>query len=45
MFRYLTQAGIVPLTGTQSATHMREDLSIFEFELDDAERAAIDALL
>ena len=45
LFRYLTQAGIVPLTGTQSATHMREDLSIFEFELDDAERAAIDALL
>lgn len=28
-FRYLTQIGIVPLTGTTSATHMLEDLSIF----------------
>jgi len=32
-FRYLTQAGIVPLTGTTSETHMREDLAIFDFEL------------
>ena len=33
LYRYLTQSGIVPLTGTQSSTHMREDLAIFEFEL------------
>jgi diketogulonate reductase-like aldo/keto reductase len=32
-FRYLTQSGIVPLTGTSSEHHMREDLSIFDFEL------------
>jgi diketogulonate reductase-like aldo/keto reductase len=33
VFRYLTQTAVVPLTGTRSETHMREDLSIFEFEL------------
>ena len=32
-FRYLSQSGIVPLTGTCSEQHMREDLSIFNFEL------------
>ena len=42
LFRYLTQTGVVPLTGTRSETHMREDLSIFEFELTDAERRAMD---
>jgi diketogulonate reductase-like aldo/keto reductase len=44
LFRYLTQNGVVPLTGTRSPTHMREDLSIFEFALEAAERAAMDAL-
>jgi diketogulonate reductase-like aldo/keto reductase len=42
LFRYLTQTGVVPLTGTRSETHMREDLSISEFELTDAERRAMD---
>jgi diketogulonate reductase-like aldo/keto reductase len=32
-FRYLSLSGIVPLTGTTSEQHMREDLSIFDFEL------------
>ena len=32
-FRYLRHIGIVPLTGTCSEQHMREDLSIFDFEL------------
>ena len=32
-FRYLSQFGMVPLTGTSSELHMREDLSIFDFEL------------
>src|SRR5690606_1080198 len=45
LFRYLTQEGVVPLTGTQSETHMREDLAIFEFELRDDERRAITARL
>lgn len=44
-FRYLTQIGIVPLTGTTTETHMREDLAIFEFKLDESECAAIEALL
>jgi len=44
LFRYLTQVGVVPLTGTRSRAHMREDLSIFEFELSEPERAAMDAL-
>jgi diketogulonate reductase-like aldo/keto reductase len=45
LFRYLTQIRIVPLTGTQSETHMRDDLAIFDFELTHEERAAIEALL
>jgi len=32
-FRYLSHSGIVPLTGTTSEQHMKEDLGIFEFEL------------
>jgi diketogulonate reductase-like aldo/keto reductase len=44
LFRYLTQNDIVPLTGTRSEVHMREDLAIFEFDLADSEREAIDAL-
>ena len=44
-FRYLTQIGIVPLTGTASATHMKEDLSIFDFQLNSEECASIEALL
>jgi diketogulonate reductase-like aldo/keto reductase len=45
LFRYLTQAGVVPLSGTRSAAHMREDLAIFDFSLNEPERAAIDRLL
>lgn len=44
-FRYLTQRGVVPLTGTKSESHMREDLSIFDLELTGAELASIDGLL
>ena len=32
-FRFLSQIGIVPLTGTCTEQHMMEDLSIFDFEL------------
>jgi diketogulonate reductase-like aldo/keto reductase len=45
LFRYLTQLGIVPLTGTTSAKHMQEDLAIFEFDLNDEERQSVDLLL
>jgi len=44
LFRVLTEEGIVPLTGTRSETHMREDLAIGEFELSEVERAAVAAL-
>ncbi|MEQ1546489.1 aldo/keto reductase [Methyloglobulus sp.] len=44
-FRYLSQIGIVPLTGTTSSIHMQEDLSIFEFELNYEDCAAIESLL
>jgi len=44
LFRYLTQNDIVPLTGTRSETHMRGDLAIFDFELSDEDREAIDLL-
>jgi diketogulonate reductase-like aldo/keto reductase len=44
-FRYLSYEGIVPLTGTQSRDHMREDLACFDLELSAAERAEIAALL
>lgn len=45
LFRFLTQIGITPLTGTTSQTHMMEDLAIFEFELNNEEVAAIESLL
>jgi diketogulonate reductase-like aldo/keto reductase len=45
LFRYLTQRDVVPLTGTRSEAHMREDLAIFEFALEDHELEAMDALL
>jgi Aldo/keto reductase family len=44
LFRYLTQNDIVPLTGTRSEAHMRQDLAIFEFELAELEREALDRL-
>ena len=37
--------GVVPLTGTGSETHMREDLAIFEFELADSEQEAMERLV
>ena len=45
LFRYLTQSGVVPLTGTRSPRHMREDLDIFTFELTSTELKAVTALL
>ena len=45
LFRYLSQQAVVPLTGTSSEVHMREDLAIFEFELSEAECTTIEDLL
>jgi len=44
-FRFLTQIGIISLTGTTSEQHMREDLAIFDFELTTEECDSIDRLL
>ncbi len=44
-FRYLSQSGIVPLTGTCSEQHMREDLSIFDFELSSDDLKNVSRLL
>jgi diketogulonate reductase-like aldo/keto reductase len=45
LFRYLTQIGVVPLTGTRSERHMIEDLAIFDFELTDSQLRAIEQIL
>lgn len=44
-FRYLTQNDVVPLTGTSTEAHMREDLEIFDFELTQDELDRVTALL
>jgi diketogulonate reductase-like aldo/keto reductase len=44
LFRYLTQIDAVPLTGTSSEPHMRQDLAIFEFQLTAAEIAQLTTL-
>jgi diketogulonate reductase-like aldo/keto reductase len=45
LFRYLSQQGVVPLTGTRSQQHMHEDLAIFEFDLDGAECENVSSLI
>lgn len=45
LFRYLTQIGVTPLTGTTSELHMQQDLAIFELTLSELELARIGALL
>jgi diketogulonate reductase-like aldo/keto reductase len=44
-FRYLSQNGIVPLSGTCSEQHMKEDIEIFDFELSSAELNEVNLLL
>jgi diketogulonate reductase-like aldo/keto reductase len=44
-FRFLTQSDIIPLTGTTSEQHMREDLAIFDFAFTAEECKSIDDLL
>jgi diketogulonate reductase-like aldo/keto reductase len=44
-FRYLNQIDIIPLTGTTSETHIKEDLAISDFELTANECDAIKTLL
>lgn len=45
LYRYLCHAGIVPLIGSTSQAHLREDLSIFGFALAPEEIDAIGRLL
>jgi diketogulonate reductase-like aldo/keto reductase len=44
VFRFALDVGMVPLTGTTDASHMRADLDIFEFRLDAEEVARIERL-
>lgn len=43
-FRYLSQSGVVPLTGTCSEQHMREDRGIFDFKLSSSDLEAVSFL-
>ena len=45
LFRFLTQQGAVPLTGTCSERHMKESLDIFSFELSKESVSKIETLL
>jgi len=42
VFRFALQAGMIPLTGTSSPAHMREDLACLDFALEPAEVRAIE---
>ena len=44
VFRFALEVGMIPLTGTSDAAHMREDLQSFDFALDDGDVAAIEAI-
>ncbi len=44
VFRFALDAGMIPLTGTTSAGHMREDLEVFEFRLERDEIERIENL-
>ena len=42
IFRYAIELGMLPLTGTSDPEHMHDDLSVFDFELTDSERAVLE---
>jgi diketogulonate reductase-like aldo/keto reductase len=44
VFRFALEAGMMPLTGTSDPNHMREDLDIFDFQLDPEEVERIETL-
>jgi diketogulonate reductase-like aldo/keto reductase len=44
VFRFALDAGMVPLTGTTDACHMREDLEVFAFRLEPEEAERIERL-
>lgn len=45
LFRFLSQIGVVPLTGTSSLQHMKDDLDIFSFALSSTEIQEISSLI
>jgi diketogulonate reductase-like aldo/keto reductase len=42
VFRFALDIGIIPLTGTTNAEHMRADLEVFDFQLEPAEVKSIE---
>jgi diketogulonate reductase-like aldo/keto reductase len=44
VFRFALEVGMVPLTGTSSSQHMREDLAVFDFRLEPEEITRIEEL-
>jgi diketogulonate reductase-like aldo/keto reductase len=44
VFRFAIEVGMIPLTGTSSAAHLREDLACFDFTLDESERRLIESI-
>jgi diketogulonate reductase-like aldo/keto reductase len=44
VFRFALDVGMVPLTGTTDAGHMREDLEVFDFQLESEEVERIEGL-
>ena len=44
VFRFAAALGMIPLTGTASATHMQEDLACFDFDLDPSEIATLERI-
>ena len=42
VFRFALDVGMIALTGTKDATHMAQDLDVFDFTLTPAEIAAIE---
>jgi diketogulonate reductase-like aldo/keto reductase len=45
LFRYLTQVGVTPLSGTTSELHMQQDIALFELALSPTELDAVSRLL
>lgn len=45
VFRFAIDVGMVPLTGTTDAGHMRDDLDVFDFRLEPQEVATIETLV
>src|SRR5690606_30553897 len=45
VFRFATQVGMLPLTGTTDPSHMQEDLQSFQVELTPAEVSRMESIL